>query len=378
MTKKQAGRLDMYALIILFFAKFDTTLKTFAPILAQSLALKAKEIKIRSLLDQQGSKSKGKTLTKEALRESTVELVLALAQVACGWAIATKNKTLQTIFDVEETDFSITQDEFVIMVDNILQALTDNLTELLTYDITAINITEAKNMELDYMAAKEQPKQHTTAKKTITNTLTKEFKAADGILLICDKLMPGRYKKTHSEMVTEYLYNRKIYVPGVRHTNLKVHTYLDEAHAIPASFMHFEIVGINRSETTDLHGDGEIMQFKAGKYVVRLKGTGVVDQDVNFSINNGKIVELDIAMSPNIITGSILTFLGTPAQDYNVSVVGTNISIMTDAYGHYELSQVPEGHGFIEVSNEGGDSMRLPYFYTQGQHLVIDFNFKKA
>ena len=344
----------------------------------QALALKAKELEIRILFDKQGYKAKGKTLTKEALRLSTVELVLALAQLACGWAIATKNKTLQTIFDVEETDFSVTQDEFVIMVDNILEALTDNLTELLPYDITAINITAAKNMELDYIVAKEQPKQLSTAKKTITTNIVKEFKEADAMLLICDKLMPGRYKKTHVEMVTEYLYNRKIYVPGVRHTNLKVHTYLDESHTVVAPFMHFEIVGINRSETTDLHGDGEIMQFKAGNYVVRLKGTGVVDQDVNFSIKNGKIVELEIVMVPNIITGNIKTFTGLPANEYNVNIVNTMIGVMTDAYGNYELSQVPEGHGFIEVSNSSGDTMRLPYFYVQGQPLIIDFDFKNA
>lgn len=378
MTKKQAGRLDMYALIILFFAKFDTVLKTYAPIAAKTLALIAKEIEIKDLVNQQGYKSKGKTLTKEALRESTIELVLALAQIACGWAMETKNKTLQAIFDVEDTDFSIAQDEFVVMVDNILKALTDNLTELLPYEVTALAITAAKNMELDYVAAKEQPKQQTTAKKTVTTTLTKEFKAADGILLVCDKLMPGRFKKTDTAMVTEYFNNRKIYVSGTRHTTLKVHTFLDDAHTIPVSNVHFELVGMNRAEITDEHGDGEIVQFKGGSYILRVKAVGVVDQDVPFTIKGGKVLDLDIVLAPNIITGNVLSFLGTPAQGYNVSVVGTNISIMTDGFGNYELLQVPEGSGFIEVSNEGGDSMRLPYFYTQGQHLAIDFNFKKA
>ncbi len=378
MTKKQAGRLDMYALIILFFGKHDTKLKTFAPILAQSLALIAKEVEIKDLLDKQGLKSKGKTLTKEALRLMTIELVLALAQLACAWAIVEGKKDCEAIFDVEDTDFSIAQDEFVIMVDNILKALTDNITALLDYDITALSIAAAKNMELDYVAAKEQPKQQIASKKTTTTTLTKAFKAADGILLVCDKLMPGRFKKTDLELVTEYFYDRKITVSGTRHTTLKVHCYLDEAHTIPVSHVDFEIVGINRTETTDEHGDGELVQFKPGTHVLKLKGVGVVDMEVNFAIKRGKVLDLDVVMVPNIVTGTVLSFLGTPAQENNVSVVGTMVSTLSDGFGHYELSQVPEGNGYIEVSNPGGTTMRLPYLYVQGQPLVIDFDFKKA
>jgi hypothetical protein len=99
---------------------------------------------------------------------------------------------------------------------------------------------------------------------------------------------------------------------------------------------------------------------------------------VNFTIKRGKVLDLEVVMVPNIVTGKILSFSGTPAQENNVSVVDTMITTMSDGFGKYELSQVPEGRGYIEVSNPGGTTMRLPYFYVKGQHLVIDFDFKKA
>ena len=176
-------------------------------------------------------------------------------------------------------------------------------------------------------------------------------------------------------MVSEYFFDRKLFIAGTRHTNLKVHVYGDEEHSTHVAGAVFNIASLNRGDVTDLNGDGELIQFKGGNYSLNIKATGFVDQDVPFSIKSGKVLELDITLIPNIITGNAISHLGKPAAGYNVNVIDTALSTTTDAFGNFELSEVPEGNGFVEITNQDGEKLRKPYSLAQGQNLKIDFTF---
>ncbi len=375
MTKRQAGKLDMYDLVILFFTKYDTELKKFLPLTPQMAAFLLKQIAIKASLDQQGYTSKGKTLSKEALKQVAISLVFPLAQLAYGWAVVTGNKDCEQVFDIEEDSFIVKQDDFVILVDNLIETLTDNLTDLVTYEITALNITAAEDAKIAYVTAKEKPKQQKALKKKITSTIATQFKEADKILVLCDKLIPGRFKNTTPDMVSEYFFDRKLFIAGTRHTNLKVHVYGDEEHTTHVAGAVLNINTLNRGFVTDLNGDGELIQFNGGAYSLNIKAIGFVEQDIPFSIKSGKVLELDITMVPNLITGNALSRLGKPAVGYNVNVLDTHISTTTDALGNFELAEVPEGNGFVEITNEEGEKLKKPYTYVKGQNLKIDFTF---
>ena len=375
MRKRQAGKLDMYDLVILFFTKYDTELNAFAPLTPQRAALLLKLIAIKAALDQQSYTSKGKTLSKEALKQVAISLVFPLAQLACGWAITTGDLDAEQIFDIEEDAFNVKQDDFVILVDNLLETLTAKLTDLATYEITALKITAAEDAKLAYVVAKEKPKQQKASKKNITISLPKLFKEADKILVVCDKLIPGRFKNTAPDMVSEYFFDRKLFIAGTRHTNLKIHVYGDEEHTTHVADAVFSIISLNRSDITDINGDGELIQFRGGSYSLNIKAVGFNDQDIPFSIKSGKVLELDITMVPNIITGNALSHLGKPAAGYNVNILDTPVSTTTDAFGNFELAEVPEGNGFVEITNEEGEKLKKPYSFVQGQNLKIDFTF---
>ena len=115
---------------------------------------------IKTALDQQGYTNKGKTLSKEALKQLAISLVFPLVQLAYGWAVVTGNKDCEQVFDIEEDDFDIKQDDFVILVDNLLETLTANLADLVTDEITV-----AEDAKLAYVAVKEKPKQQKSFKK---------------------------------------------------------------------------------------------------------------------------------------------------------------------------------------------------------------------
>ena len=176
-------------------------------------------------------------------------------------------------------------------------------------------------------------------------------------------------------MVSEYFYDRKLFVIGTRHTTLNVHVFGDEEHTTHVAGAVFNIASLNRGDVTDLNGDGELVQFKGGNYSLNVKAIGFVDQDVPFSIKRGKVLELDITMVPNIITGNALSHLGKAAAGYNVNIIDTTIGTTTDAFGNFELTEVPEGNGFVEITNVDGDKLRKPYSLVQGQNLKIDFTF---
>jgi len=94
-----------------------------------------------------------------------------------------ENALLENVFNVTEDDFVLKQDKLIVLVNDLLQSLTENVIALALYDITIAEINIAKNAVLNYEAAKETPKLQRTYKKTITATIKKELKAAAHILV---------------------------------------------------------------------------------------------------------------------------------------------------------------------------------------------------
>jgi hypothetical protein len=133
MTKKEGKKVDMYSLIVLFFLKFDGTINGYQPLVDQVLLMVAKEKAIRKLLDEQGYGSLGKTLTKAALRQLMIKELLKLVKKGYAWALTTEDVEMLKTFGAVERDFNLSQDRLIVLVDEILKALTDNVLALTPY-----------------------------------------------------------------------------------------------------------------------------------------------------------------------------------------------------------------------------------------------------
>ena len=374
MTKKEGKKVDMYSLIVLFFLKFDGTINGYQPLVDQVLLMVAKEKAIRKLLDEQGYGSLGKTLTKAALRQLMIKELLKLVKKGYAWALTTEDVEMLKTFGAVERDFNLSQDRLIVLVDEILKALTDNVLALTPYKVTLVTIGAVKTIAADYEAAKDIPKQKQALKKAITTTLKKEIKAADKILEICDNLINAEYEDSNAAMVLEYN-NDRVVVDGVnRHTIIRAHVYSAEDHSEVIAGAWMGIASLDRHETTDIDGMSEIVQFKGGDFQLQFKANGFVDIEVPFSIKQGKQVEIDVEMKPNKITG-YSGRLGKPTVENNVSIVDTNFNTMTDLFGNYSFEGVPEGGGVIEISGPGGNSDRKTFTMVMGHDLKIDFDF---
>ncbi len=373
MTRKQAKKVEMYALIVLFFGKFDTELSVLIPLKDQIAIFLLKEAGIKVLLDAQGYGSKGKTLSKAALRQMLIDEILPMTKKAYGWALTTGDVELQNTFGVVEADFKLSQEDLVVFVDKILQTMTDNVLALTPYNISLIKIGVAKSIEADYVAAKDIPTKTIILKKSVTKALKNAMRDTDKVLEICDNLLTGEFEKTAPDMTIEYVFTRIVHYGVSRHTTIRAHVYSDEEHTTPV-VAAISIESLNRHETTDIHGEGDIVQFKQGDHTLHVVAVGFVDQDVPFSIKKGKQIDVDVVLVPNKIRGNI-AHGGKPSAFVNVSVVGTNITTMTDAFGNYSLEEIPAGVGMLEYSNEGGNSGSVSFTMVMGQDLVIDIDF---
>jgi len=374
MNKKQSSKINMFAVICLFFTKYNTILSAFPALFAQITSFFGKETELKALLDEQGYNSKGKTMSKEMLKEIMIKKVFSMAKLAKGWALAVSNMEMLNIFDVCADSFKINEKDLIVLIDGILKALGDNLTELADYNITLIKINAAKASVVDFTAAKSTPSQQKLLKKTITKNIKTKITEVTGVLEICDTLLEGEFDETEPTMVLEYQNDRKLIEITGRHTTLRVHVYGDEDHAEPIEGADFSIVSLNRSEVTNVDGEGELVQFVGGDYVLNIKRKGFSEIDVPFSIKRGKLLELDVVMVPNVISGHG-SIGDKPAVNYHVSVEGTNITTVTDDFGNYRLPGVVAGAGVVIITNDGGKIMRKPFAIEDGQDLNIDFAF---
>ena len=150
-----------------------------------------------------------------------------------------------------------------------------------------------------------------------------------------------------------------------------VHVYGDVAHTTPILGAVVAIEELGRTTGTDNDGMGEIVQFAAGNYTLKIVAKGKVDYTAPFTIKAGKKIEQDIILTPNIIYGSA-TNNGKPALNQPVSIENTNLQVMMDNFGNYEMPDVPDGHGVIKTSTPGGDSVFVPFVMVNGERLKID------
>ncbi len=364
----------MFTLVALFFTKYSTILSAYIPLLAQMVLFTNQEKDLQILLNQQGYGSKGKTISKDSLKAALVSLVLSMAQKAKGWALVTNNKEMAEFFDIYTSDFKLKDNDLITFIQIILQNLTTNATALIPYKVVAADITIANTFLADFIVIKDSPKQQIDVIKTATGDITKQIKIIDNTLVICDTLILGEFELSNPEMVAEYNNNRKIVSSVGQHTTVKAHVYSDIAQMHPVINAEVSIISLNRTTYTSFEGEAEIVQFVGGSYTLSIVSPGYVKTNLPFAVAKGKHVEFDVVLKPTLIHGRV-TNKGIPVAGYNVNIVGTLLSVITDANGEYNIYMVLDGEGVLESSNEGGDSTSTTFTMVNGQTLRIDIAF---
>jgi len=319
----------------------------------------------------QGLNETGIAKGKVDKRALMIDLILPLSRKAKVWAKKVKNAELATLFNVHSRNFWISEIEDLALAKSIIAALNLNAADLVAYNITPLQLTDAGLAISEFGLAIAKPEEAEATIKTATEKIAIGITTLmDGLGDIDDLIIP-EYEVTIPTLVMDYKTNRKIGNAASQHTAIAVHVYGDVAHSTPILGAIVGIVELDRTTGTDNDGMGEIVQFAGGNYTLRIVAKGKVDYTAPFTIKAGKKIEQDIIMIPNIIYGSA-TNNGKPALNQPVSIENTNLQVMTDNFGNYEMPDVADGHGVIKTSTPGGDSVFVPFVMVNGEKLKID------
>ena len=320
----------------------------------------------------QDEDNKGITKGKNDLRAMMIALTVPLSRKARVWAKAIKNSKLATQFDIHKTSFGVSELEDLTLATNIMGILNLNATELVAYNITALQLTDLGTVIAAFKKEVETPAIASTEEKTSTeNIATGITKIMEQLVDIDDLLIP-EFEITDASTVAAYKENRIIGEAAVQHTAVTTHIYEDEAHTLPITGAIMGIDELNRSGTSDVDEMSEIIQFKDGSYNLRIVSAGKVDMILPFNIKRGKRVEMNIVMVPNKITGSILTASKKPVTNCKVLIKGTTIEVAPDYFGNFILLNIPDGNGVIVATNTDGLSVSQPFVMVNGRELMIN------
>ena len=372
MNNRQIKQVRMFVRVRLFFTINSILLMAFLPlgVLITDFLLMLKSLE--GEIGTQDLDNKGIAKGKDELRAMMVSVVVPLSRKARVFAKASKNTKLATQFDIHKTSFGVSELEDLTLGTNIMGILNLNATELVAYNITALQLTTLGTVVAAFKKELETPELASTEAKTSTeNIATGITKIMEQLVDIDDLLIP-EFEITEPAIVASYKENRIIGEAAVQHTTVTTHIYADDAHTIPLNGANMSIVELNRSCTSDVDGMAEIVQFKDGSYTMKIESAGKADMILPFNIKRGKHVEINIVMVPNKIKGTILTVGRKPATNCKVLIQGTTIEVVPDDFGNFILLNIPDGNGVIEATNTDGLSVSQAFVMVNGRELVIN------
>ena len=373
MNNRQIKQIRMFIRMRLFFKKNTLVLSVFLPLLALITKFLAGMNTLENEVNIQDLDVTGVAKDKVKKKNALADLIIPLARKAMVWALDLGNETMAIQFDIRKSDFDCSEVEFVAIVDNVYGLLTANHLALVTYNITAIQLTALDTAIIDFKDTVETPEQSAALSKAATSKVVREIKSNISLLKKVDDLLISEFGITNADMVLDYTINRKIGSEASQHTTITVHVYGDVNHNNPILGAAVGIEELARTTGTDSDGKAEIVQFAGGNYNLLIVAKGKVNYRMPFTIKAGKHIELDIILLPNIIYG-IVKNNGKPAMGQPVSIENTSLQVMTDNFGNFKMPDVPDGHGVIKTSTPGGDSVSLPYDMVNGEDLNIDLN----
>jgi hypothetical protein len=300
MNNKQVSQANMFKNISLFFNKYQPTLSVFAPLWLIIKQFFDKMNDLDAMLQQQQTETKGETKNKQMLLQLMSDALLPLARKARVWAAQQQNLQLEELFNVTETDFFIASLATVTLARNILAGLNANAAALLSFNITAAQLTDAGTAIDSLEASLSLTAQAQNVAKSGTQGLVQVINSITSFLHDCDDLLISEFSASQPVMVSEYKNNRFIGNSVSRHTTLTVHVYSDAAKTQPVAGATITLTKYNLSATTDFEGTGVIEKFRGGELSATLSAVGYADSNISFTIKNGQHIDMDAVMAATV------------------------------------------------------------------------------
>lgn len=294
MKNQQTSKKNMYNKCLQFFSKNSIVWMGFQRLVDEITRFSEKNQELDTFVQKQQAETGGITNDKNTKFVRLVNVTVKYARKARVWAADTHNDELEAVFDVHKSDFfGIPEDLASEKLENVRNAINDNLVDLVAVNITAVSIAEIDAANLAYESKEGAPGEAKAEKKTSTTGIRYIMAEVDESLEKIDDLLISEYEDDEPEMVENYRNVRRIDNIGVRHQGIGADVeYADGSGAAEGVTMN--IVELNKTGVSDINGHVSTLRGRIGTYHVSFSGNGIETKTVVASIKRGTILNLEV------------------------------------------------------------------------------------
>lgn len=295
MTLKQIAKNHMYKKVLGFLTANASAWTAFLRLVDEITAFTNANTVLNGFIDQQAKSGKGFTGTKNIILNKLIANTVKTGRKALVYAIDQNDDVLKTLFSVQVSDLKgLTQDAALAKIQNMYDSISSLASELLSYNVTAADITAIGNGITDFKAAEPGSGNARAAIKAATKGIAVIITAMDASLAVMDDLII--HGIANATLVNEYRNNRKVHAVDVRYTGIIA--TIDAANGIAIADATMIIAALNKTAVSNLLGVAEIIKMKPGLYEVAFSAEGYVSQTMILKIAQGKQLEVSINLVP--------------------------------------------------------------------------------
>ncbi|HVX26973.1 MAG TPA: hypothetical protein VHB70_11565 [Parafilimonas sp.] len=295
MTFRQIAKNRMYKKVLAFLNANAAAWAAFSRLVTQITTFTNANTTLDGFIEQQAQPSSGFTDNKNNILISLVADTVKTARKAMVYAIDQNDAVLETLFSVQVSDFfSTPQDAALAKIQNIYDGISPLAADLLSYNVSAGDITAIGDGITDFKAAEPGSGNARAARKAATKGIAVTMASIDAMLAVMDDLIIHGIADTN--LVHEYRNNRKLHITGIRHTGIIA--TIDAANGVAIADAAMVIAALNKSAVSNLLGVAEIIKMKAGMYEVSFSAQGFASQTMILKVGRGELLEVSVNLVP--------------------------------------------------------------------------------
>jgi hypothetical protein len=309
MTIKQERKLSMELALrdfLLQNATITTTLPSFATYFTP---FQANVTAIQSIRIQQEIDKTGITASKKTLRDDLIVKAVDIIRKVTAYAKVTNNAQLIKEIGYSESALKKSADTILRDICQVVYDKTNaNIAALSTYGIVAATLTAFQTAITNYNVAIPKPRLGQLEKQQATTQLDQLFKLNDDLLGKIDALVEI-VRLTQVIFYNNYQNVRKVIETGTSSLALQAKV-VDKNTLEPLSnvLFKFKLVNSETLKSASTNGNGEIEKKSADKGMFKIKSMpegeykavvsrpGYKSQELNVTVVNGEMTELDVEM----------------------------------------------------------------------------------
>lgn len=275
----------------------QTVFQTYQPLKTRHESLKAKVANLESLRNSLSVGSEGSAAEKREAFVKLRYLTVDIAKIGEVWAQENQHVHLIPVFDIEPSDFQYaTFLDALDLAKNVEQALRPHLNDLTDFEITEQDLNELRATIEQAREIIPQPRLQISEKKSINEKYRAQLSEAIGLTREIENLIIGKFRKTNTDLVNQYMASSRIYDPHTRKTAIQIE--VTDAMGQPLPNVVCDLLEVSGEEqNTDGQGKAEILGIRAGVYTLEIKKPGLTGTKHAVTVKRGQKVQVKLQLN---------------------------------------------------------------------------------